>query len=101
MSESDSEGEGGLAAAGFAPPSASASEQGSAREVSVSLRGAAVTVAQDPLAGGHHGTVWDGARALLALIDASPRRAEFRAGWQYWPLHQHQRTETQTRRMET
>lgn len=31
----------------------------------------------------------------------SPRRAEFRAGWQYWPLHQHQRTETQTRRMET
>ena len=76
MSESDSEGEGGLAAAGFAPPSASASEQGSAREVSVSLRGAAVTVAQDPLAGGHHGTVWDGARALLALIDASPRRAD-------------------------
>ena len=73
---SDSEGEGGLAAAGFAPPSASASEQGSAREVSVSLRGAAVTVAQDPLAGGHHGTVWDGARALLALIDASPRRAD-------------------------
>jgi len=58
-----------------APP-ASAAEQGSALAVTASLLGRAATVAQDPLAGGHHATVWDGARALLALLEASPARQD-------------------------
>jgi hypothetical protein len=71
MSDSEAEAEeasssSAAAASGRAAPSASALEQGSALEVTVSLLGATVTVAQDPRAGGHHATVWDGARAARA-----------------------------------
>ena len=76
MSDSGSDDEGGEAASAAAAAAALAAEQGSARSVELRLLGAQVTVAQDPLAGGHHATVWDGARALLALVAEDPRRQD-------------------------
>ena len=75
---SDDEGDytaGGVGDGAARAPS-SAAEQGSALAVTALLLGVSATVAQDQFAGGHHATVWDGARALLALVGADPRRQD-------------------------